>query len=81
MNFEKSFAKKSEALYPFDERPPPVRGLRTDGPNLRGAVEGGPRRRSLGMAEVRPHGFLADSSDDEQLKVGQRFLEDHPQAR
>jgi len=57
------------ALYPFDERPPPVRGLRTDGPNLRGAVEGGPRRRSLGMAEVRPHGFLADSSDDEQLKL------------
>ena len=62
--------QKSEALYPFDERPPPVRGLRTDGPDHRGAVDGGPRRRSLGMAEVRPHGFLADSSDDEQLKVG-----------
>eukprot|EP00435_Cladocopium_sp_Y103_P060107 s1948_g21.t2 len=47
------------ALYPFDERPPPVRARQTS--PAEGLTQ--PRRRSLG------HGpNLLDSSDDEQMK-------------
>lgn len=63
----------SEALYPFDERPPPVCLRQTSPADSDAYGHAAPRRRSLG------HGPNLLDSDDEQMKVGgtwQRSLAD-----